>query len=139
MSASTTLPEPPPTILLLEDSRAIREIVKLFLGARYEFVEAENGPRALMLVQLTKPALVIADVNVPGLNGIEFLNKLKNDPSSRVRQIPVILLTGDKSEQVMLKARAEGAVGVLHKPVSGLVLNAAVENALVTAQFLSAP
>jgi two-component system chemotaxis response regulator CheY len=112
------------TILLVEDSPTIRNIIKVYLmGGQYEFVEADGGARGLQLARLMPLDLVIADINMPGMDGITFLRELRADEQARVRNLPVILLTGEKSEELKAKGLKAGANDFIRKPVSsaGLV------------------
>src|SRR5690348_13072976 len=84
------------TILVMDDSSTIREVLKVYLASeRYEVVEAENADRGLNLVRLLPVDLVIADIKMPGMDGLVFVRRLRQEKNPRVRGLPVILLTGE--------------------------------------------
>lgn len=123
----------PRTILLLDDSRTIRELIKVHLvGNNFEFVEAGDGARALQLVRLVPVDLVIADITMPGMDGLSFLKQLRADGNAAIRRIPVILLTGNKAEAEPLRAAgmAAGANDFVLKPVSSAQLTDAIRRIL---------
>ena len=106
------------TILLVDDSPTIRSITKVYLmefGA--EFVEAEQGERGLQLARLLKVDLVIADVMMPGMDGLAFTRALRLESDEKVRQVPVILLTSNREDQVRREGLGAGANDFITKPV----------------------
>ncbi len=76
------------------------------------------------------PALVVADINMPGMDGITFVKKLRAEPRAEVRRIPVIFLTGDKSGELRERAAEAGANDFLEKPVKSAPLQEAVRRIL---------
>jgi two-component system, chemotaxis family, chemotaxis protein CheY len=114
---ATTMPGS--AILIVDDSPTIRQILKTYLtGRSFEFVEADNGERALQLAKLMPVELVIADVRMPGMDGLELTRAIRGSETPRVRELPVILLTGDKSEEMKAEGLAAGATAFVQKPVS---------------------
>lgn len=121
----------PQTILLVDDSPTIRSIIKVYLmGRQFEFVEADEGQRALQLVRLVPVNLVIADIKMPGMDGLTFVKKLRTDERPHLRKMPVILLTGDKSEETRQKGLEVGANAFIQKPISSAGLIEAVNKIL---------
>jgi two-component system chemotaxis response regulator CheY len=121
----------PQTILIIDDSPTIRNIIKVYLmGSQFEFVEADGGERALQLARLMPIHLVIADINMPGMDGLTFVRNLRNDERAEVRSLPVILLTGEKSEQLRTQGLKAGANEFIRKPVSSAGLIEAVNRLL---------
>ena len=120
-----------PTILLADDSITIQKIVNLtFSGEGIEVVTVGNGEAAVKKIHEVRPALVLADIFMPGKNGYEVCDYVKNDPS--LSATPVILLVGafepfDSSEAARVKAD-----GHLTKPFEIKVLISAV-NSLISA------
>jgi two-component system chemotaxis response regulator CheY len=107
------------TVLLIDDSPTIRTIIKIYLmGRSFDFVEAEGGERGLQLARLMPIELVIADINMPGMDGLTFTKQLRADNNTKVRSLPVILLTGEKSEDLRTKGMEAGANAFIQKPVS---------------------
>ena len=93
----------------------MRDLLRLHLSTNgYEVVVAEDAITAGYLVLEEPPDLVLCDVEMPFMNGYEFVAALKNDPETR--QIPVIFLTTD--ENVMVQAKMLGAEAYLNKPVT---------------------
>ncbi len=105
-------------ILLTDDSPAARSILKLFLaplGA--EFVEAEQAERALQVLRLMTVDLVIADFNMPGMDGVSFVTATREHPRGSVRKVPIILLTASRQPGLEEAALRAGASAFLAKPV----------------------
>jgi two-component system chemotaxis response regulator CheY len=118
-------------ILLVDDSPTIRQILKIYLmGRPFEFLEADNGERALQLVKLMPVELVIADVKMPGMDGLSFVRELRAVEGPRVRNLPVILLTGEKSDDIRVQGMQAGANAFLQKPVSSSRLKELVNELL---------
>ena len=103
-------------ILIVDDSMSLRSLVKLALvGRGYEVVEADDGLTALAKLESTaKFNLIISDVNMPKLDGIGFLTKVKQHP--RHKFTPVMMLTTEGLEARKQQARAAGASAWLMKP-----------------------
>jgi two-component system chemotaxis response regulator CheY len=112
-----------PTILIVDDSALIRSVVKIYLkGGLFEFLEASDGQRALAVLDQVKVDLVIVDFNMPVMNGLVFLEKVRSAATTMVRTIPVIFLTGDTDPDLVERATGAGADAFLTKPVSSAVL-----------------
>lgn len=113
-------------ILYIEDNFHNRVIVNKVLSSKgYEIVEAENGLTGYNLLKSTKPKLVLLDINLPGIGGLEIAQRAKADPE--LRHIPIVALTayalaGD--EERFLKA---GFNAYLAKPTSAIALIKIVE------------
>jgi len=104
-------------ILLAEDISTNREVVKGFLRRQpLEIIEAENGEQALKFAREYKPDLILMDIQMPVMDGIEAIKILKSDPE--LKQIPIIALTASIFNKDIddLKSLCEG---YLRKPVSG--------------------
>ncbi len=118
-------------VMLLDDSPSIRTIPRVFLGnLNAEFIEAGDGERALRLLRVMTPDLVVADVRMEPMDGISFLRAVRNDVDERVRRVPVILLTSDTSPELEAEGRGAGADDFVRKPVSGTRLMASVNKVL---------
>jgi two-component system alkaline phosphatase synthesis response regulator PhoP len=105
------------SILVIEDTKEIAALIKFRLkSSGYDVVAAENGKLGLEIVQKTKPDLVILDVMMPVMNGLETLMALKSDYSTR--SIPVILLTAQSTEQEIIRGLELGADDYITKPFS---------------------
>jgi two-component system, chemotaxis family, chemotaxis protein CheY len=101
--------------LIVDDSSTMRKIVSLALsGAGHEFAEAENGRLALDAVGSGGYDCVILDINMPEMNGIEFLEAKAKMASAAA--VPVIVLTTQDEEELRKKALSLGAKAFLVKP-----------------------
>lgn len=102
-------------ILVVDDSASLRSMVAFTLKQEgYQVSEAENGQLALDLAKQSRFDLVLADVNMPVMDGISFCTALKKLPSARFT--PVLMLTTDSSTEMKQKGKAAGATGWLVKP-----------------------
>jgi chemosensory pili system protein ChpA (sensor histidine kinase/response regulator) len=103
-----------PKVLVVDDDVVIRELLSLHLAnGGYEPMVAEDPVVAGRIVVETAPDLIIVDINMPYMNGPEFVAALRTDPATR--HIPVVFLTVD--EDVMDHVAHLGAVAYLKKPV----------------------
>ncbi|CAN5360780.1 response regulator [soil metagenome] len=104
------------TILVVDDSSSLRALVKLSLGrAGYDVLEAGDGKAGLaQLDQAAKVHLIVSDVNMPNMNGIEFVAEVKKH--ARHKFTPVIMLTTEDEAGKMQQAKAAGARAWLTKP-----------------------
>jgi putative two-component system response regulator len=102
------------TILVCDDDPSLRELVRAVLGPRYRFVEAGDGAEALALAREDRPDLVVLDVMLPGLSGIEVLEELRTD--SRLSSIPVVVITAWSHAE--LDAQVAGADRFVSKPTN---------------------
>jgi two-component system chemotaxis response regulator CheY len=116
----------PAKILIVDDSRTIRQQVILTLGqAGYQIIEAEDGVQGLdMIGAQTDIALVICDINMPNMNGIEMLTAVKADV--RNAALPVLMLTTEARADLIQQAKRIGAKGWVVKPFKPDQLAAAV-------------
>lgn len=102
-------------VLTVDDSRTIREMVAFTLkGAGYEVAEAADGQQALSLLSGTKVDLVIADLNMPVMDGLTLIRKVRATPA--LRTLPILMLTTESDEKKKSEGRAAGATGWIVKP-----------------------
>ena len=102
------------SILIVEDETAIRYLLKDILKDQYIIYEAESGNQALELVQKVIPDLIISDVMMPGINGLELCNKIKNAPATC--HIPFIILSAKGSIESRTEGYEVGADAYIAKP-----------------------
>ena len=103
------------SILAVDDSPSMRKMVSFTLsGAGFRVVEAADGVDALEKAQKEQVDLVLADQNMPRLDGIGLTRKLREDP--RYRDTPILILTTESSDQMKQAGREAGATGWLVKP-----------------------
>lgn len=103
------------TILAVDDSPSMRKMVSFTLtGAGYKVVEAVDGMDALEKAEAQHIDLVLADQNMPRLDGIGLTRRLREHP--RFKSTPILILTTESSDQMKQAGRAAGATGWLVKP-----------------------
>lgn len=101
--------------LVVDDSSTMRKIVTIALtGAGHDFAEAENGRLALEKLRAGGFGCVLLDINMPEMNGLEFLEAKAGLPA--LAGLPVIVLTTQDEEELRRKALALGAKAFLVKP-----------------------
>lgn len=116
------------TILLVEDNEDLLSLMVKLLGFEYTVITAESANRALEVIQIEEIDLVVSDIMMPGMNGIEFCKYLKE--TFDTCHIPVILLTAKNKEEDRVEAYNSGADGFITKPFNLSVLHAKIENLL---------
>jgi CheY-like chemotaxis protein len=124
-------PAPPAvkTVLIADDEDAMRLLVNATIESdSYQVVEAEDGDEAWALIKKHKPSVVLLDVQMPGLSGLEILASIKRDPS--LSGVRVILMTARALDADRKAGMAAGADFYLTKPFSPLELLARVQEAL---------
>lgn len=105
------------TILIVEDEAEIREMLRFSLErADYDVIEAETAEQGLQLIQEKIPDLLLVDWMLPGMSGIEFIRRLRNDELTV--SSPVIMLTARGEEQDKLKGFDYGVDDFMTKPFS---------------------
>jgi two-component system, NtrC family, response regulator AtoC len=118
-----------PTILIVDDEKNTREGLKTFLeGQDYDVLTAADGNEGLKIYQQEKPELVLSDIKMPGMEGTELLNKIKNvNPNALV-----ILMTAYGSVEDAVKAMKSGAFYYITKPVNLDELQFLIKKALAS-------
>lgn len=117
-------------VLLVDDSRVTREVTKLYLVQRQDVTvqEARSGDEALKSIRAARPDVVVADLQMPRLDGVGLCAALKADGA--LRDLPVVILTSVLDPRVHQQCLAAGAREVLSKPVEPGHLLAALHRAL---------
>lgn len=101
-------------ILIVEDEMFVRELYQRVLSQNgFEVSTAEDGEKGLVMAIQTHPDLILLDIMMPGMNGIQVLQKLKVDPN--LKNIPVVLLTNLGQQSIIQQALSLGAAGYLMK------------------------
>jgi putative two-component system response regulator len=114
-------------ILVIDDEEVIRMLVMEILeAAGYEVIGAESAERALELLEVSEFELVVSDVVMPGLSGLELLEAVR----SRRASLPVVLVTGAGTYETLSQALTRGAAGLVTKPFAHADLQSAVAHAL---------
>jgi signal transduction histidine kinase/DNA-binding response OmpR family regulator len=118
-----------PVVLLVEDNDDFRFYLKDNLKDIYKLVEAANGKDGWQKALSQHPDLIVSDISMPAMTGIDLCKKLKND--SRTSHIPVILLTALTGESEQLKGLEIGANDYITKPFNFEILLSKIKNILV--------
>lgn len=123
-----------PLLLIVDDNADIRNYIALNFSTTYRIILATNGLEGLQQAVETIPDLVVSDVMMPDMNGLELCRKLKSD--ERTSHIPVILLTARQSDESKLEGYETGADAYVTKPFNSNVLQAQIRNLLEQRQRL---
>ncbi|MFV8325289.1 two-component regulator propeller domain-containing protein [Flavobacterium sp. ZS1P14] len=116
------------TLLIIDDNTDIRNyLIKLFSGT-YIIYSADNGEEGLKLTKKCMPDLVLSDITMEGMDGLELCRKIKENSS--LSHIPVILLTASKNPETHLQGISDGADDYITKPFDDDILVARVESLL---------
>jgi PAS domain S-box-containing protein len=117
-----------PRILLVEDEDAMRSHLSEMLSDEFEVDTAANGEQALIAVLRTRPELIVTDIVMPLLDGVELVRLLRETPSTST--IPVLLTSGRAPEELRIEGFEVGADSYLAKPYSGRELRARIRTML---------
>jgi two-component system chemotaxis response regulator CheY len=113
------------TILVVDDSVTVRQQVGLALKqSGYGIIEADDGRAGLLMLARGGISMVICDINMPRMTGIEMLEALRRNP--RHAAIPVIMLTFERHPALVERAKSAGANGWITKPFNAEALLTAV-------------
>jgi len=123
-----------PSLLIVDDNADIRAFIRAELGEKYRVHEAENGADGLTLATELMPDLVITDVMMPVMDGIQFCQKLKADVL--LCHVPVIMLTARSSQDHELEGREHGADDYVTKPFSIPLLKARITTLLESRRMM---
>lgn len=115
-------------ILIVEDDNEIRSMIKDLLSTNYTIVEASNGKEALQVVNKQRPILVISDIIMSEMNGVEFVKIMKTEEFTR--HIPIILLSSKSSIESQIEGFEVGADAYINKPFNFRHLEAIVKSLL---------
>ncbi len=129
-----TPPENSPKVLLVDDNRELRLFMYNNLVENYRVIEAEDGVEALEAIRREVPDIVITDLMMPNMDGIELVNRVRKDFS--ISHIPMIMLTAKHSPDERIKAMEFGADGYITKPFAIELLQARIDNLLTQRRTL---
>src|SRR5688572_27992957 len=122
-----------PPILFVEDEQVLREHLAEVLSDEFEVQTASDGEQALLAILRSRPALVVTDVVMPTLDGIELLKLLRSTPSTQM--IPVLLISGRAPEEMRIEGFEEGADGYLANPYTQRELRARIRSMIQSARL----
>jgi two-component system, cell cycle response regulator DivK len=116
-------------VLIVDDNRASRDLIRAILKTvRCDIIEATHGQQALELMQQERPDLVLLDIDMPGLNGLAVVKKIREDAS--LADLPVVAVTAFAMERDREKAMAAGFTAYVTKPVRAAILRQQVQQLL---------
>src|SRR6476659_1329829 len=118
---------PKPRILVIDDEAAIRDSLRMTLEYEgYEFSGAATGQEGLALAERDPPDLVLLDVKMPGMDGLEVLDRLRATTDA----VPVIVVSGHGTISTAVEATKKGAFDFIEKPFASDRVLVSVRNAL---------
>lgn len=102
-------------VMVVDDSETVRQVLQLTLGnAGYEVIEAEDGVEALSKLDGAKVDMMITDLNMPNMDGLELIHKVRAGKNHRFT--PIVMLSTESSEEKKQAGRKAGASGWIVKP-----------------------
>lgn len=117
-----------PTVLVVDDNDDMRRYIRTLLADKYFVTEAADGESGLQVAHDTIPDIIVSDVMMPVMDGLEFCRRIKDD--TMTSHIPVILLTARSTEEQQLEGLGSGADDYMIKPFSAQLLLARISNLL---------
>ncbi len=116
-------------ILVVDDDRTTRKILGLYLKSKgYEVEYAENGIDAMEKLGMVNVNLVMTDLNMPYMDGLELIRTIKADDN--YKELPILMVTTEADEEEKKKAMDAGADGYLIKPVSADMVTSNIKDIL---------
>jgi two-component system, chemotaxis family, chemotaxis protein CheY len=110
------------TILIVEDSATTRALIRAVIDelGDFETVEASSGFEALKMLPLQEYDLIITDINMPDINGLELISFMRNNP--RYNHLPIVIVSTERSEEDKKRGMALGATAYVAKPFKSFEL-----------------
>lgn len=129
MALSTDLPQK--RVLVVDDSKFVRTTFKGILGASFGVLEAADGEAAWQLVEREASiVMVFTDLDMPRLNGFGLLERIRASPDARLRELPVVVISGDEAQGSKKLARELGATDFIAKSADAPEVLSRLENLL---------
>jgi two-component system chemotaxis response regulator CheY len=119
-------------VLIVDDSSVMRKILERSLRQAWKngidaVVEASDGDEAMKKLGAEAVEVILSDINMPNMNGLDFLRNLKESPH---KDLPVIMVTTEGGEKTVLEAISLGAKGFIRKPFTAEQMEAALQRAM---------
>ncbi len=127
--------EEKPEVLVIDDNSDMREYLRSILKDRYHVIEAADGQQGLEVARKRVPDIVVSDVMMPVMDGMEFTRQLKDDTATS--HIPVILLTARTLDEYRMEGYEHGADSYIVKPFSPNLLLVRIDNMLKAKERIS--
>ena len=125
-------PSTHPTVMIVDDEPDIQELIEIYLEEyTLNIVKAPNGRDALEIAQQNPPDLILSDLRMPEMDGIEFIEKLREIN----KQVPVVFISGAADREDMISFIKLGSFGFIEKPISREMLLALVRQGLYVKQM----
>ena len=120
------------TILIVEDSATTRALIRAVIDELGEFdtVEAASGFEALKMLPQQDYDLIITDINMPDINGLELINFVRSN--ARYKQIPIVIVSTERSEEDKKRGMALGATAYVTKPFKSFELQEIIKKTLAS-------
>jgi two-component system chemotaxis response regulator CheY len=116
-------------ILIVDDDATTRKLLGLYLKSKgYEVAYAENGLDGIEKIGTENPGLIISDLNMPYMDGIEFVKTVRGDPARA--EIPILMVTTEADPEERERAMSSGVNGYLVKPVTADVITQHIRHIL---------
>ncbi len=118
-------------ILVVEDNQDLRElIIQMLVFEDYDILTAKDGEEALELIGLHRFDLILLDIMLPGISGMEVLIKIRSAKDSQVKNLPVVMVTAKSLIDDIDAALLAGATSYLVKPFRAAALKTKIQNIL---------
>ncbi len=118
-------------ILVVEDNQDIRELViQMLVFEDYDILTVKDGEEALELISLHRFDLILLDIMLPGISGMEVLIKIRSAKDSQVKNLPVVMVTAKSLIDDIDAALLAGATSYLVKPFRAAALKTKIQNIL---------
>jgi CheY-like chemotaxis protein len=115
-----------PMVMVVEDDEFARQVVQRSLNAdRWQVTLARDGADALAKLRRMRPDVILMDVRLPGMDGVELTRRLKATP--HLATIPIVMMTGDARRETLISSMEAGAAAFVVKPVTRAALEAKLE------------
>ncbi|MDG6773119.1 response regulator [Thiomicrorhabdus sp. ZW0627] len=101
-------------LLYVDDAKSMRRLVEMVLESHYELTLAEDGVQGLKAIQQQAYDIIISDVNMPNMDGFDFLRTIRQQP--QYQSIPILMMTTEADEEMKQQGKSLGATGWIIKP-----------------------
>ena len=118
------------TILIVEDSATTRALIRAVIDeiGEFETVEASSGFEALKMLPQQQYDLIITDINMPDINGLELISFVRNNP--RFTHLPIVIVSTERSEEDKKRGMALGATAYVTKPFKSFELQEIIKKTM---------
>lgn len=115
-------------ILYVDDASSMRKLVDMVISKDYDLTMAEDGLEALEKAKSAQFDLIISDINMPNMNGLEFLKEIRQEANYKFT--PILMMTTEASPEMKAKGKELGATGWLVKPFDPQKLDGVIKKVL---------